>query len=113
MAGKFTRIALSAAVLGTLITSAPVLASGSSGGASRGGGGFSTQQARDPLDAAYSRGKKRFKKQITCKTCEHKDGVKGKDAARSVALQVQTGDFNLTDNERQDVLVYIFRRYRL
>ena len=114
MAKSISVLTLGALALGLLVTPATAFASGSGGysGGGYSGGGVQARQV-DPQRAAYSRGKKRFKRQITCKSCEYNDGVKGKDAANEVVAKINAGEFNLTPNERNDVITYIYRRYRL
>ncbi|MEP3050866.1 MAG: hypothetical protein ABJP48_07155 [Erythrobacter sp.] len=116
------KIAAAALVVGVASMSMPDIAYASGGRGGGGGGGFgggsiggvSGQRAtRDPLRAAYSRGKRRFKKQVTCRNCEYADGIDDSATARQVALRVQAGEFGIEESDRNDVLVYLIRRYRL
>ena len=90
----------------------PALASGGGGGYSSGGysGG---SQTRDPRAAAFSKGKKQFRKSITCKKCAYKGGFTDGKTAREVAAKVKAGAFNLNASQRQSVLYYMAERYSI
>lgn len=98
----------------SMIVAAPALASGGGGGGGySGGGGFGASQPRDPRAAAFSKGKRAFKKRITCKKCEYKGGFTDGKTARAVAARVKAGEFNLKDRQRQAVLYYMSERYSI
>jgi hypothetical protein len=112
---KFGMILTAAAVM----VAAPVFASGSGGGGGggyggySGGGGVSTPSPRDPRATAFSKGKKAFKKRITCKTCPYNGGFTDGKTAREVAAKVKAGEFGLKPAERQAVLYYMSERYSI
>ena len=103
----------------SVMAAAPAFASGSGGGGGggyggySGGGGVSTPTPRDPRAAAFSKGKKAFKKQITCKKCAYKGGFTDGKTAREVAAKVKAGEFGLKPAERQAVLYYMSERYSI
>ncbi len=106
-------LSLSVAALSAMIA-APVLASGGGGGGGGySGGGFGASQPRDPRAAAYSKGKRAFKKRITCKKCEYKGGFTDGKTAREVAARVKAGEFDLKAKQRQAVLYYMSERYSI
>ena len=86
--------------------------SGGGGGGSYGSGGGTFQTVpRDPAAEAYSRGKSMVSKRIACKKCPFPDGVKDTPTAQRVAERVRAGEFGLKPDERQQVLVYLSRRF--
>jgi hypothetical protein len=105
----------------SLAVSVPALSSGSESGGGGGfsGGGFGSgtsnfpSEARqyDPAKAAYSRGKSMFKKNITCSKCLYAKGVKDGVTATEVALKVRAGEFNLSAEEQEDIMIFIKKRY--
>jgi hypothetical protein len=106
---------LGLALLGTVFSMAsmPALASGSGGGGyGSGGGSYSAPSApRDPYADAYARGKSQFKKQITCKKCEFPQGVHDSVTAGKVAKRIKAGEFAFNDRQRQDVMIFLQKRY--
>ncbi len=98
----------------SVMIAAPALASGGGGGGGySGGGGFGASQPRDPRKVAYSKGKRAFKKNITCKKCAYKGGFTDGKTAREVAAKVKAGEFNLKAKQRQAVLYYMSERYSI
>ncbi|GAA0465709.1 hypothetical protein GCM10009096_02930 [Parasphingorhabdus litoris] len=97
----------------SVMVAAPALASGGGGGGGYSGGGFGASQPRDPRAAAFSQGKRAFKKRITCKKCEYKGGFTDGKTAREVAARVKAGEFNLKPRQRQAVLYYMSERYSI
>lgn len=87
------------------------LQSGSQSGSQSGTATFPNRPPRDPAVEAHNRGKSLVSKKIGCKKCAHPGGVKDAAAARTVAAQVRGGEFNLKDNERQLVLLYLTNRF--
>ncbi|MEP2102498.1 MAG: hypothetical protein ABJP02_00330 [Parasphingorhabdus sp.] len=96
-----------------VLVSAPALASGGGGGGGYSGGGFGASQPRNPREVAYSKGKRAFKKRITCKKCAYSGGVNDGKTAREVAAKVKAGEFKLKTKQRQAVLFYISERYSI
>ncbi len=96
-----------------VVVSAPAWASGGGGGGGFSGGGFSAPQPRNPREVAFSKGKRAFKKRITCKKCEYSGGVNDSKTAREVAAKVKAGEYKLKTRQRQAVLFYISERYSI
>jgi hypothetical protein len=96
---------LALAVIVSLVAFASMsaFASGISGG--------SYPAPRDPLADSYARGKSQFKKHITCKKCEFPQGVEDSLTAAEVARKIKAGEFSLNDKQRQDVLIFLEKRY--
>jgi hypothetical protein len=101
-------------------TSVTALASGSGGGGyGSGGGGYGSgggsypapSAPRDPFADAYARGKSHFKKQITCKKCEFPQGVHDSMTAEKVAKRIKAGEFAFNAKQRQDVMIFLQKRY--
>jgi hypothetical protein len=65
----------------------------------------------DLPDDSYARGKAQFKKYIACKKCEFPRGVPDNLTARDVAKRVKAGAFPFNDTQRQDVMIYLEKRY--
>lgn len=110
MIDMFLRVWLFGSI--ALLASAPVLASGSGSGG--GGGSYpssSPSAPRDPYADAYSRGKSQFKKRITCKKCDYPQGVHDSVTAGKVAKRVSSGEFQLTEKQRSDLMIFLQRRY--
>lgn len=103
---KLSLILATASVMVTV----PALASGGGGFS---GGGFGTSQSRDPRAAAFSKGKRAFKKRITCKKCAYNGGFTDGKTAREVAAKVRAGEFNLKAAQRQAMLYYMSERYSI
>ena len=101
--------------LAALAISGPAAASGSGGfGGGFGGSGISGPDTpRDPYADAYARGKSHFKKRIACKQCAYPDGVNDSVTAAKVAKRIRAGEFGLTDAQRNDLLVFLQRRYEI
>ncbi|MEP3225495.1 MAG: hypothetical protein ABJO01_05930 [Parasphingorhabdus sp.] len=97
----------------SVIVATPALASGGGGGGGYSGGGFSAPQPRNPRLVAYNKGKRAFKKRITCKKCAYSSGVNNGKMAREVAAKVKAGEFKLKPKQRQAVLFYISERYSI
>ena len=110
MIDTFLRVSLLGSI--ALLASTPVLASGSGSG---GGGGSYPSSApstpRDPYADAYSRGKSQFKKRITCKKCAYPQGVHDSVTAGKVAKRVSSGEFQLNAKQRNDLMIFLQRRY--
>jgi hypothetical protein len=110
MTNKFLNLLLLCST--ALLASAPTLASGSGGG---GGGSYGnypvTSEPRDPFADAYSRGKSQFKKRIICKTCAYPRGVNDSVTAGKVAKRISAGEFQLSENQRSDLMIFLQRRY--
>lgn len=100
-----------------LAAPAAALASGSTGGGGGGGLGAGAGGAQfersAPADDPYARGRKVYGRILSCKTCEYPKGIKDEETARAVLKRVATGEFELEDKERQDLTVYLVRRYKL
>lgn len=92
---------------------APALASGGSGGGGFSGGSLGTSKPRDPYADAYSKGKRAFKKRITCKKCTYSSGVNNSKMAREVAAKVKAGEFKLKPTQRRALLFYLSERYAI
>jgi hypothetical protein len=105
--------AIGMAVLGSTFAMASVSASASgSGGYGSGGGSYpSTSTPRDPLADSYARGKSQFKKHITCRKCEFPQGVHDSVTADKVAKRIKAGEFAFNDKQRQDVMIFLQKRY--
>ena len=108
-------ILLSAAALALAGLASPTLASGSGSG---GGGGFgnfggsgANSQNRE-LERLYRKGRSQVRKHITCKDCEYHNQLT-KSNARQVAREVINGKFDLNENNRTAVLIYLRDRYDL
>ncbi len=89
----------------------PALASGTSGSGYGGGGGSYNFAPRDPEAEAYSRGKSMVSRRIACKKCAYPDGVKDASTAQEVVTRVQSGEFDLKPEQREQVLFYLSRRF--
>jgi hypothetical protein len=79
-----------------------------------GGGSFPSSfpsEPRDPMADFYARGKRQFKQKIVCKACAFPQGVKDAAIAGIVAERVKAGDFNLDERQRQDVMIFLQKRY--
>lgn len=110
MIDMFLRVSLLGSI--ALLASAPVLASGSGSGGV--GGSYPTyapSAPRDPYADAYSRGKSQFKKRITCKKCDYPQGVLDSVTAGKVAKRVSSGEFQLTEKQQSDLMIFLKRRY--
>lgn len=86
------------------------LQSGSQSG-SQGGNASIPNRPRDPQAEAYSRGRSLVSKKISCKKCAHPKGIKDAQAAQAVAQQVRNGEFDLKDDQRQLVVLYLKNRF--
>lgn len=94
--------------------SGPVLAfvqSGSQGGGYGGSQTLPPSEPRDPAVEAHNRGRSLVAKKITCKKCAYPRGVKNVETASAVAKQVRAGEFELTNEERELVLLYLYNRF--
>ncbi len=112
MIDTFLRVSLLASI--ALLASTPVLASGSGSGSGGGGGSYPSSAPsapRDPYADAYSRGKSQFKKRITCKKCVYPQGVHDSVTAGKVAKRVSSGEFQLTEKQQSDLMIFLQRRY--
>lgn len=110
------KMILGAALMsGTLVmaaTSASASGSGGGGGYGSGGGGYSGPSTpHDPLADAYARGKSHFKKHVTCKKCEFPQGVNDSITAGKLAKRISAGEFSFTPRQRQDVMLFLQKRY--
>lgn len=97
----------------SVMVATPAFASGGGSGGGYSSGGYGGSQPRDPRAAAFSKGKKAFKKRITCKKCTYKGGFTDGKTAREVAARVKAGEFNLKADQRQAVLYYMSERYSI
>lgn len=110
-------VIFSAMIASLSLTTAPAQAFGSvvalalQSGSQSGSATFPNRPPRDPAVEAHKRGKSLVSKKIGCKKCAHPGGVKDAAAARTVAAQVRGGEFNLKNNERQLVLLYLTNRF--
>lgn len=105
-------IVVSVLVLTAILSAAPALASGTSGGGYRGDiGAFPSPPLYDPAAEAYSRGKAMVSRRITCKKCAYPEGVKDMPTAQKVAASVRAGEFALKPADREQVLYYLSRRF--
>ena len=113
MLNKFLGLAVAGAIV--VLAPMPLQASGSGGGGGgfgSGSGSFSTPSGpSDPFAGAYSRGKSHFKKRITCKTCAFPDGVHDGVTAGKVVKRIRSGEFQLNEKQRSDLMVFLQRRY--
>jgi hypothetical protein len=99
-------------LLGSALLLAPISAVASGSGGGGGGGNYPAPSApRDPYADAYARGKSQFKKRITCKKCEYSQGVHDSVTAGKVAMRVKAGEFQLTEKQRGDVMIFLRQRY--
>jgi hypothetical protein len=111
-------------IVAALLSFAVCVPAFSSGSESGGGGGFSSggfgsgtnsfpsePRQVDPTKAAYSRGKSMFKKNITCSKCLYPKGIKDGVTATDVALKVRAGEFNLSAEEKEDIMIFLKKRY--
>ena len=91
--------------------------SGGGGGGGYGGGGYggasypSSSTPRDPYAESYARGQSQFKKHIICKKCQYSQGVHESVTASEVAKRVKAGEFQLTQQQRADMMIFLQNRY--
>jgi len=109
------KLSLVLAAASVMIAVPAVASGGGGGGGGFSGGGFGSGGAsqRDPRAAAYSKGRKAFRKRITCKKCDHAGGFTDSKTARSVAAKVKAGGYNLKSRDRKAVLYYMSERYSI
>jgi len=97
--------------LATVLASSSVEASGTSGGGSGGGFGGTASAPRDPAAEAFSRGKSMLKKRVACKKCAFPGGIQDETTAQEAATRIRAGEFDLKADEREQVLLYLSRRF--
>lgn len=109
-----TALIASLMLLNIAFAAPTAFASGTGGGGGSGygsGSGAYSSAPYDPNIEAYSRGKSMVAKRIACKKCAFPEGVKDTPTAQKVAARVRAGEFELKPGERQQVLIYLSRRF--
>lgn len=106
---------ISATVMAIAVTAIPAEASGSgSGSGSRGGiGSYGSGSGASRLsdqDRLVRRGRSQTRRHITCSKCDYHDRLDDSTAAE-VAQAVRSGRFDLKDEDRVAVLLYLRDRY--
>ena len=109
-------ILVSAAAAALVGLASPALASGSSGsgsgaGAGSFGGAGNSQQSRE-LQRLFRRGRSQVREHITCKECEFHRRL-NRNTAVEVAQNVVNGKYDIKEEDRTAVLVYLRDRYNL
>lgn len=99
---------LTAAALALGVIAAPAFASGSGPAPRSSGSDFNNQQSE--AQRLQRRGASQVNRKITCKKCEY-NGRLSATTAPEIAQAVRNGRFDLSDSDRQAVLVFLRQRY--
>ncbi len=84
-----------------------------SSGLSVASGSIGASAPRAQGGKSYSMGKAVYFKKIACADCKVPGGVANPADAKSLAMRIETDEFNLSDKERTDAKAYLMRRFKL